>query len=98
MPASLALTTPCGANRSTSPGETLDEVGSAWIPLPCSALEKVTISCPVVGLTVIVGGGADIEVLAPRPASMLPWSDQIRILPPPSVKMREAFTFTSPCV
>jgi hypothetical protein len=29
---------------------------------------------------------------------MLPSSDQISTLPPPSVKMREAFTSTSPLV
>ena len=54
---------------------------------------KVTTPCL---FTETVGGGTDSDDLEPLPASMLPSSDQIRILPPPKVKILEEFTFTSP--
>jgi hypothetical protein len=41
------------------------------------------------------GGGADTEVLAPSPASRLPFELHIRMLPPCSVTMRLCATSTS---
>src|SRR5208282_350006 len=97
MPASPALTVPSGATRFTSPGFTL---GSIWIvrmPLPATAPEKLKVILPDES-TSTCGGGAETDDLEPRPASILPSSDQIRMLPPPSVKIRDEFTLTSPLV
>ena len=45
-------------------------------------------TCPF-ALTVMTGGGAEIAVFAPRPASISPLVDQIRMLPPSAAKMRD---------
>ena len=66
------------------------------IPLPARAPPYTTVIEPFAAIST-TGGGTDRDDLAPLPASMLPSSDQIRILPPPRVKMREALTLTSPC-
>src|ERR1700722_14131288 len=94
MPASPALTVPTGAMRSTLPGGVVGSVWMVRIPLPVAAPEKSMVTVPSLPMR-MDGGGAEIEVLAPRPASMLPSFDQIRMLPPPKVKMREEFTLTS---
>ena len=67
------------------------------MPLPAAEPAKLRDTVPS-DLIKTVGGGADTELLAPLPASMLPSLDQIMILPPSSVKMRDAFTLTSPRV
>src|SRR5579863_6390462 len=96
IPASPALTVPTGAIKSTLPGGVLDSVWMVRMPLPAAAPEKLIETVPSL-LINTDGGGAETAVLAPRPASMLPSSDQIRILPPPRVNIRDALTLTSPC-
>src|SRR3984957_10078519 len=98
MPASPASTVPTGASRSTSPAGMLGFVCMVRIPEPvASEPAKFNVTTPC-WFTETVGGGTDSDDFEPLPASMLPSSDQMRILPPPSVNTFDLFTFTSPWV
>ena len=96
MPASPAFTTPSGAIRSTLPGFTSGSVKIPRIPLPRTA-STLKIVWPL-GNVISTGAGADSAVLAPRPASISPFDDQIKMSPPPNVKTRDSLTSKLPRV
>ena len=83
MPASPALTVPTGASRSTLPGGTWDWSGWCGCRCPRPARRRNRAEMVPSALMSITGGGTDSEDFEPLPASMLPSSDQMRMLPPP---------------
>src|SRR6202522_1953716 len=86
MPASPASTVPTGASRSTLPSGTSGPASMVRMPDPEeSGAAKSSWMVPF-WFTTSTGGGTDREDFEPLPASMLPSVDQMRILPPPSVK------------
>src|SRR5882757_10841990 len=94
MPAAPASTVPRGATRLALPTGTPGSDCSVAMPAPDTA--------PLMSAAQIqsrsqeyFGGGADTEVLAPLPASRLPFELHIRMSPPCSVITRLCATSTS---
>ena len=83
IPASPASTLPMGAKRYTAPGFRFGVKRELRMPLPATAAWKLTEPS-----SLMMGGGTESAVLAPRPASILPPDDQSRISPPSRANTR----------
>src|SRR5450830_741171 len=95
MPASPALTVPAGAIKYTLPKDADASVCKVPIPLPVTTPAKSTTVLPLASVRT-KGGGAEVAVLEPLPASISPMVDQVKISPPATVNILDCATSTLP--